>query len=134
MTISPEDTTTELAAERTELAVTRTVLAAERSMMAWLRTSLSMYGLGFTIYKVLQAFHESERWPDLTTEAHRHVGLFLVGMGSIALVAGMIEFRVTIADLDRVEPVRLWRPSLALAVVMTALGLALLVGMTVGWL
>ncbi|WP_424819733.1 YidH family protein [Salinisphaera sp.] len=44
---------------RTVLASRRTVMAADRSLMAWVRTALSMISLGFTIYKLLQAFQDS---------------------------------------------------------------------------
>ncbi|HMM77753.1 MAG TPA: DUF202 domain-containing protein [Gammaproteobacteria bacterium] len=37
----------------------RTLMAADRTSMAWTRTSLSLLGFGFTIYKVFQTLQES---------------------------------------------------------------------------
>jgi putative membrane protein len=77
----------DLAEDRTELAVYRTALAASRSLMAWVRTGLSMIGFGFTLYKFIQQFADQFR-----PGAARNVGLLLVGLGTLSVVFGCIEY------------------------------------------
>jgi uncharacterized membrane protein YidH (DUF202 family) len=71
-----------LAQDRTDLAVSRTMMAADRSLMAWIRTALSMISFGFTVYKILQGFHESGS--ALAAEhTPQNIGLFLIGLGTV---------------------------------------------------
>ena len=83
-------TSDELAQIRTDLAVDRTLMAADRSLMAWVRTGLSMISFGFTIYKVIEGFHQEGGGSSVTTA--RDVGLFLTGLGIVAVVMGTIEY------------------------------------------
>ena len=62
--------------------------------MAWIRTSLSMIGFGFTIYKFFQYLPEeiangSVRRP----HAPRNLGLTLIALGTLALVAATWQHR-----------------------------------------
>ncbi len=77
----------ELAERRTDLAAQRTALAAGRSLMAWVRTGLSMIGFGFTIYKFLQGFSSQIR-----PGAARNAGLFLIGLGTVSVLFGCIDY------------------------------------------
>ncbi len=112
----------ELAEDRTDLATARTLMAMDRSLMAWIRTSLSMISFGFTIYKILEGFQKSGN-----VIAHglspRTVGLFLVGLGTVAMIAGTIEYFERLKILRQFHTVKTWRASLVMAVIMSAVGL-----------
>jgi len=106
-----------------DLGAVRTVLAADRTLMAWLRTSLSMLSFGFAIYKVLETAARAgalER-----AESPRRVGLFLVGMGTAAMVLGVIDYWVTIRNIQRAEPFRLARSVLIMSLVLAITGILL---------
>lgn len=111
----------QLAEERTDLATTRTLMAADRTLMAWTRTALSMISFGFTIYKLLEGFREAG-----IHLAHPHtprtIGLFLTGMGTVAMVMGTIEYWRFIAGLRAYQPVSAWRPTFFIALVMALSG------------
>lgn len=124
-TASAPPTSNELAAIRTELAAKRSMMAAERSLMAWIRTGLSMISFGFTIYKILDALA-----PDANISAHaaRDVGLFLTGLGTLAIVMGSVEFRQRFAGLRRYSEFRVLRPAFVMALLMSLAGMALFFG------
>ena len=83
-----KDRATVLAETRTDLAVQRTNMAADRSLMAWIRTSLSMIGFGFTIYKFFQYLPEDIAAGKVARpQAPRNLGLSLIALGTAALVA-----------------------------------------------
>jgi putative membrane protein len=84
---------TELAEARTDLALDRTGMAAERTLMAWVRTALAMIAFGFTIYRfVLVLTYEAPKAESQVT-AIRPVSLVLMGLGVLAAVAGLLEYR-----------------------------------------
>jgi putative membrane protein len=85
----------EMAHQRTDLACSRTLMAADRSLMAWVRTALSMISFGFTIYKVLEGFQKAGAV--LHGVSPRSAGLFLTGLGTLAIVAGTVEYWHVIA-------------------------------------
>lgn len=126
-----EPTTQELAVRRTSLAAKRTLMAADRSLMAWVRTALSMISFGFTIYKVLHGLEEpgtvvpalSGLRPQL--DVPRTIGLFLTGLGTASMIMGVGEYWQTVRDLHPLEPIRLGRPSLVNAAIMSVLGVVL---------
>ncbi|KAA9332835.1 YidH family protein [Adhaeribacter soli] len=74
-----------------DLAVERTLFAAERTLMAWIRTALSMISFGFTIYKFLNIFLLEANNTIIRPHEPRNVGLFLIGLGSFALVIAVIQ-------------------------------------------
>jgi putative membrane protein len=114
----------QLAEERTGLAATRTLMAADRTLMAWVRTSLSLLGFGFTIYKILQEFQKAGF--DLPQEhTPRNVGLFLTGLGTVAMLMGTIEYWGVLKELGRANTFSRARPALYMAVVMSVTGLVL---------
>ena len=114
----------ELAEDRTNLAATRTLMAADRTLMAWVRTSLSMSSFGFTIYKVLQGFAEAGvTLPGAHTP--RFVGLFLTGLGTLAMVMGTAQYAQALRDLRRYMDISPARPVLMIAVFMSLMGLFL---------
>jgi putative membrane protein len=118
---APVRSANELALDRTDLATKRTLMAADRSLMAWIRTSLSMISFGFTIYKILQSYEEMGGHMPHPHSARR-VGLFLTGMGTVAMVMGTIEYWRTIVDLSQFQRYSVWRPSFFVALVMAATG------------
>jgi len=120
-------TSDELAIERTRLAAQRTLMAADRSLMAWLRTALSMISFGFTIYKLLQGFEEAGTHLSHASSP-RTMGMFLTGMGTLAMVLGTIEYWYRLQDLHKQNSFPIWRPSLVMALLMSAIGLFLFVG------
>jgi putative membrane protein len=119
----------ELAQERTELAIDRTLMAADRSLMAWVRTGLSMISFGFTIYKIIEAFQQQGGQLHNAYMA-RNVGLFLTGLGTVAVVTGTLEYWFRLKDLGRRKPLRIMQPSFVIALVMSAAGLFMFIGIT----
>ena len=114
----------ELAEQRTDLAIRRTVMAADRSLMAWIRTGLSLISFGITIYKIL---HEAakiihERGEAFRDQSPRNIGLFLTGLGTIAIVIGTVEYWQTQKELHQTTKLLLWRPAFVVAMVMSAAG------------
>ncbi len=119
-------TSDELALERTLMAADRTLMAADRSLMAWIRTALSMISFGFTIYKLLQGFQEAGT--QLThASSPRTMGMFLTGMGTVAMVLGTVEYWYRLQDLRKQNGFAIWRPSFVMALLMSAIGLFLFV-------
>ena len=90
---------TAMATQRTHLASERTAMAADRSLMAWLRTGLSMISFGFTIYKFLQYMRDDAASKALRKAAPRNIGLFLIGLGTVSLILGMIQHWRTLRGL-----------------------------------
>ena len=114
----------ELAEMRTDLALSRNLMAADRTLMAWIRTALSMNSFGFTIYKLLEAYQASGvNLPHSQTP--RHIGLFLTGMGTFAMVMGAVEYWQTIRELRRVKSIRLARPTFIMGILMGCMGIFL---------
>jgi putative membrane protein len=114
----------ELAQDRTAMAGTRTMMAADRTLMAWVRTSFSMSSFGFTIYKVLQGFAQAGvALPHGDTP--RFVGLFLTGLGTLAMVMGTVEYAQSLRDLRKFMDIRLTRPVFIMAMLMSLMGLFL---------
>ncbi len=137
MTDSGEKSSNELAAERTQLATARTdlaaertVMAADRTLMAWIRTSLSMISFGFTIYKLLQGFQAGgTELPH--SESPRRIGLFLTGLGTVAMLLGTIEYAGVLREMRQRGKYRIARPSFVMACIMAAASLFLFVGILV---
>ena len=76
----------------TRLAVDRTRLAHERTLMAWVRTSTSLIGFGFTIFKFFEylADDANRRQPILSPWV---VGLLMILLGVIALALAWLQHR-----------------------------------------
>ena len=125
--IMEERTSTELAQIRPELAGSRTLMVADRKLMAWFRTALSMYSFGFTIYKLLQSFQASgHALPQAQTP--RNIGLFLIGMGTFAMIMGTIEYWQTFKYLRKFEPIKVLRSSFIMGLLMSMMGIVLFFG------
>jgi putative membrane protein len=104
-------------------------MAADRTMMAWIRTALSLFSFGFTIYKVLQAFEEAGKvLPGANINTPRVVGLFLTGMGTLAILMGTTQYVMCLRDLAHDGNFPLARPPLVMAILMSISGVVLFVG------
>ena len=130
MTTQDTKSANSLAQERTNLAVGRTMMAADRSLMAWIRTVLSMISFGFTVYKILQGFQEDgSKLPSDHTP--RNIGLFLIGLGTVSMVIGMIGYWQVFRELHVMQYFPVWRPSFVISIVMSGLGLFLFLSIMV---
>lgn len=120
--------TDELAVERTNLASTRTLMAADRTLMAWVRTSLSLLSFSFTIFNILQQLPVLADRPRANVSG-RDAGLILAALGTFAIVAGTVEYWHTLKMLRQTQHFNVTRPALAMAIMMSFLGIALLVSL-----
>ena len=119
-------TANQLAQSRTNLASKRTLMAADRTLMAWVRTALSMISFGFTIYKVLESLHRSGR--DAVIDASpENVGLFLIGLGTVSMVMGTIEYWGNIKEIRRSMRFNIIRPAFIMALIISTTGVSMFV-------
>jgi putative membrane protein len=124
--VGPVDRGTELAEQRTRLAVKRSFLAAERTLMAWVRTSLSMISFGFTMVKFFECL-EAER--NLTVGwfgrswAPATLGLTLIAIGTVALVAAVVQHWHELAELREEGLAPGWSLALTVATCVAVLGI-----------
>ena len=82
------DPKAEVAKKGSNLSAISTRLASERTLMAAVRTSLSLIGFGFTIYKFFEAMRGTigEGGP-IRAHSPRRLGLTLVSIGIFVLIA-----------------------------------------------
>ena len=109
---------------RERLALMRTVLAADRSLMAWVRTAMALISFGFTIFKFLG----TEELPGqlaLRPEVPRNAGLFLVAVGTVSLILGMIENWRNMTDLRGSYGPIAWRIPMFTGAALALLGISL---------
>ncbi len=104
-----------------------TLMAADRTLMSWTRTSLSMLSFGFTIFKILQAFQDTEGKFVVRPEVPRDAGLFLTAMGTFAMVMGTLEYWQTLRVLQQQRIFRRPRSPLIMAIIMSISGILLFV-------
>ena len=83
--MSPLDTSTRLAYERT-------YLAHERTLMGWVRTAIALISFGFTIAKVFEYLREKEGARS-TLLGPRAVGSMMIAIGLVALVLATMQHR-----------------------------------------
>lgn len=128
-TAAPLKSTNELAAERNAYALTRTTMGADRTLMAWIRTALSLYSFGFTIYKLLQDFVHSGATHAVRPGEPRTVGLVMTGMGAVTMLMGVLEYWLRMRELEPGRPFPvLRRPVFVMSLVMSAIGVFLFAG------
>lgn len=114
--------------DATSMAVARTVMAADRSLMAWVRTGLSLISFGFTIYKFLDYSREQLITAGKNLKgmsSPKLVGLFMVAMGIISLIFGIIENIQTIKMLKGNYGIKRTRYALTMAGMLTLFGVFL---------
>lgn len=107
------------------LALMNTLMAADRTLMAWTRTSLSLLSFGFTIYKILEGFQDAEGKFVVRSGVPRNAGLFLTGMGTLAMVMGTIEYWQTLRTLHQPRVFQKPRAPLIMAFIMSLMGVFL---------
>ncbi|PQV49180.1 YidH family protein [Paraburkholderia sp. BL21I4N1] len=111
---------------RTALAVERTFLAAERTLMAWLRTSLSMISFGFTLAKFFEYVANQNGAPIVGrfggTWSPREVGTAMVVIGTLALLAAVIQHARRVGALRREGLLPQWNLAFWVAIAVAALG------------
>ena len=129
MTTAGRPSADELAAERTNLAATRTLMSADRTLMAWVRTSLSLLSFAFTIYRIFEELPLLSDRPRANVSG-RDAGLLLAAMGTFAIVAGTVEYWHTLKMLRQLQHFKLTRPALAMAIMMSLMGVALFVSIS----
>lgn len=113
----------QLAQERTDLALKRTVIAADRTLMAWIRTSISMIGFGFSIYKFFEYLRQAEGfYSTVRAQAPRHLGLALIGLGTIALVVAVYQYWHFLKKIGAAERVSIWSLSAIVAILLALIG------------
>lgn len=108
-----------------DLGEVRTIMAADRTLMAWIRTALSMLSFGFTIYKFLNAAVQNEALAH--SGSPQQVGLFLAGLGTVSVILGTINYWTTLRFLRRTDEFKIGRPTLFIAAVICAAGIALFI-------
>jgi putative membrane protein len=117
--------------DATDMAVDRTVMAADRSLMAWVRTGLSLISFGFTIYKFLQ-FSVQEMAASgkslAGVSSPKVVGLFMIGVGILSLLMGILENVQTIKRLRGRYEIHRTRYSLFMAGILIIFGIVVFTG------
>ena len=109
------------------LALDRTRMAAERTLMAWVRTALSMFSFGFTIYKFLQVMQEQSALVVLRPQAPRNLGLTLVGIGTFSVIIACVQHWKYIKKLRPDQPYMPWDLTFIVACIIGLLGLLMFV-------
>lgn len=108
------------------MALERTFMAAERTLMAWMRTSLSMISFGFTMVKFFDYLEEQRKVDIAGVFGHSYgpatLGLTLITIGTLALVAAVVQHRQTMRRLHERGLVSRWSLALAVASVVAVLG------------
>ncbi|NNM59508.1 MAG: DUF202 domain-containing protein [Legionellales bacterium] len=108
----------------TMLAVVRTRLAAERTLMSWIRTAFSMITFGFGLIKFFQYLKS-----DLNIPQNSHfgltnqLGLFLILLGTLSLIPGMIEHQTQLARLHKFDGGDRWNYALIVAILVALIGM-----------
>lgn len=116
---------TDVRAKKTsdQLALDRTVMAADRSLQASVRTSLSMIGFGFTIFKFLSQMNVETAKITLRDTGPRDIGLFLCGLGTITLFFEALAYWRNIRGMSAGSGHSPWRMPLLSAACITGMGL-----------
>lgn len=107
----------------TDLAFERTVMAENRTLMAWIRTAISLISFGFTIYKF---FHEAIGSTHRLISP-RKIGMFMIGVGVLALAWGYMEFNDNIKKIKKSYPAVQRSRSAWLALIILVFGIALFI-------
>ena len=114
-------------------ALVRTQLAAENTLLAWIRTSVSLYGFGFSITKFFAFLAQQQDIPKLSGGARR-LGLALVCVGILALVFAIVEHIKVSRKLKELGlPITRLSLPVYTAAILLAIGIITLVSVSSGW-
>jgi putative membrane protein len=114
-------------------ALVRTQLAAENTLLAWVRTSVSLYGFGFSITKFFAFLAQQRDTPKLSTGAHR-LGLALVCVGILALLFAIVEHIKVSRKLKELGlPITRLSLPVYTAAILLVIGIVTLVSVSTGW-
>jgi putative membrane protein len=105
------------------LAAHRTAMAVEGSFKAWIRTGLSMIGFGFTIYNFLMSLPLES----LGKEDPVFVGLFMIGIGTISILFGAVEYLETTRELHQDYGVQIRKAPLLFGLLIAGFGIVLFI-------
>jgi putative membrane protein len=108
------------------LAVERTIMGADRTLLAWVRTSLSLIGFGFTIFKVLSQFEKTGGTKFVRDQTPRNIGIFMMLVGILPLALAMYQYRQSVERLGGKHNVYV-NPGMVAAGAILLLGVALLI-------
>ena len=100
-----------------KLAVRRTILAEGNSLLAWVRTSLSMIGFGFTLFKFLQYMYQEGATQLMRPQTPQNIGLILIITGTVPLLLAIIQYVRASKRLGKKDPILLDPNFLAAGVV-----------------
>jgi putative membrane protein len=111
-----------------ELAVDRTFLAHERTLMAWIRTSTSLMGFGFSIYKFFQYLVET----GVAVQGKRLFGprefaICMISFGIVGLGVAVVGHRKSTRILDQTFGTRHSSIASKLAIVVCLIGAVFLI-------
>lgn len=117
----------------TELAKERNRAAEERTLMAWIRTSLALIGFGFGIERIVAAIQQSLGEAVNPVRLTRLLGLAFVALGTFSMLVAALDHRHQLQRIQRNDLMYVSRrsPSLAVAIILTGLGIIAFVGMLV---
>ena len=117
---------------RGDIAFDRDRFAADRTIMAWIRTSISLIGFGFSIYKFFEYLKELGllEGTRVSPEGPKKFGAALVILGVFFLFLATIEYVMFIRRLcKRADQRFAFSSSLLASALLSILGLAVLAGM-----
>ncbi|ADC89908.1 protein of unknown function DUF202 [Thermocrinis albus DSM 14484] len=88
-----------------EVTDPRIYMAAERTFLAWVRTAISLIVFGFVIEKFEFFIVQLERIFNIHLQGEHHklfsIGAFVISIGVITLVLGILNFYRTITQVDK---------------------------------
>lgn len=112
------------------IAFDRDRFAADRTILAWIRTSLSLIGFGFSIFKFFQLFKELQLTAAPLPTGTKNFGIALVALGVIFLVIATVEYIAFIKRLcKKTQEPFVFSASLLASFLLSIVGLIALVSM-----
>lgn len=115
-------------------ALVRTALSSEQTLMSWVRTSLSMFTLGFAIAQFFQ-YLAGQQDPPQFSAGPRRLGIALICVGILVLLFALAEH---VQNIRRLKEQGLPADSASLlpigsAAAILAIGIAAFASVFLGW-